>query len=95
MDKRKVRKQDEIRIDWNIACAKALGCIKQYKSGHDPKWLDLAERHLVNASGLVREFIRCSGRISDPLDWLQIRGVDSSSRNGHRVLEHGNSALSD
>lgn len=66
----KTKRMDELHMDRDIACAKASACLRRYKRTHDANWLDLSERHLLKASGLLLEIDRHSHGITDMLDYV-------------------------
>lgn len=59
-----------LRIDRAIAGAKAVICIRRFRSSYDAKWLDLAERHISSVNGYLREVDRVSTAIDDPVDFV-------------------------
>jgi len=59
-----------LRIDRAIAGAKAVICIRRFRSSYDSKWLVLAERHLASINGYLREVDRISTAIDDSADYV-------------------------
>lgn len=71
-------KRDELYIDWQIASAKAVVCLRRFRSTYDLTWIELAEKHLSRFSGALADMDRRWSTISDPVSYLgadRIRGA--------------------
>ena len=64
------RKNEELRIDWAIANAKGVICLRRYRECREERWLELADRHFLAANGLLAEIDRLRSAIGDPVEYV-------------------------
>lgn len=81
--KKRKREDEELYIDWQIAGAKAALCLRRFRSTYDPKWVELAERHLSSFNRIIQDMDRHWFSIADPVEHL---GADRIGL----MVQHGN-----
>ena len=64
-------RHDEIYCDWQIASARAVVCLRRFRSTYDLAWIEMAEKHLSRFSGVLADMDRRWSTISDPVLYLR------------------------